>query len=190
MGAGGQRVFARADDDDVVGGAGNDRLRGGHGDDYLNGGGDGGDEDRIVCGDGYDVVVLGRNDVVLVEVQASTDVASDAGDPAGDDADDPLLEEPESSDDDGCEKVKGPGAPRSCASHDRSCGDDERTCASNDGGCDDPVDQPCGAHAGACDDPVDQPCAAHAGACDDGVATDPEPDPPADQPVSDDPPTV
>jgi hypothetical protein len=200
MGAGGQRVFARAGDDNVDGGAGRDRLRGGRGDDYLsggggndrlrggqdddlldggegddylNGGGDGGDKDRIVCGDGHDVVVLGRNDVVLVEVQASNDdLAPDAGDPAGDDADDPLLEEPESSDDDGCEKLKGPGAPRTCASHNRSCGDDERTCASNDGGCDEPVDEP-----------VDEPCVANVAQCDDPVVTEPEPDEPVEVPA-------
>jgi Ca2+-binding RTX toxin-like protein len=194
MGAGAQRVFARAGDDTVDGGGGNDRLRGGRGDDYLdggdgadrlrggqdddlldggdgddylNGGGDGGDKDRIVCGDGRDVVVLGRNDVVLVEVQASNDLAPDAGDDVGDDADDQVLEAPESADDDGCEKVRGPGAPKSCASHDRGCGDDtEQACASNYGGCDEPADEPCAANLGPCDDPVE-----------------PEPDEPVDVPA-------
>lgn len=92
MSGGGDRVFARAGDDTVDGGAGNDRVRGGsgddslfgddgkdrlrggqdndyldggNGDDHLNGGGDGRDKDKIVCGEGYDVVVLGRNDVIL-----------------------------------------------------------------------------------------------------------------------------
>ncbi len=123
-GGGADRIFARSGDDSVDGGTGNDRIRGGNGDDalfggdgkdrlrggqdndyldggdgndYLNGGGDGRDKDKIVCGDGYDVVVLGRNDVVLVEVDASGDV--------------------ESEDADGCEKVKGPGGDReACAS--------------------------------------------------------------------------
>jgi len=44
------------------------------------------------------VVVLGRNDVVFVE-----------------------LEQPESGDDDGCEKVKGLGAPQACASDGSGC---------------------------------------------------------------------
>jgi hypothetical protein len=187
LGAGGQRVFARGGDDSVEGGAGNDRLRGGHGDDglygdagddrlrggqdndlldggdgddYLNGGGDGGDRDRIVCGDGHDVVVLGRNDVVLVEVHASEDAGTDepaegpADEPGADDADEPALEEPQSGDDDGCEKVKGPGAPRACAS--------------NDGGCDEPAEEPCAANLAECDDPV---------------ATEPEPDEPVEVPA-------
>jgi hypothetical protein len=183
MGAGGQRVFARGGDDSVEGGGGNDRLRGGHGDDalhgdggddrlrggqdndlldggdgddYLNGGGDGGDKDRIVCGDGHDVVVLGRNDVVLVEVEASEDAGTEepADEPAGDD---------------GCEKVKGPGAPKSCALHEGGCGDEgERTCASNDSGCDEPAEEPCAANVGECDDPV---------------VTEPEPEEPLEVPA-------
>ena len=153
MGAGGQRVFARSGDDSVDGGAGNDRLRGGQdnylldggdGDDYMNGGGDGGDRDRIVCGGGHDVVVLGRNDVVLVEVQASEDAGTD----------EPTLDEPESGDDDGCEEVKGPGAPKTCASHNRGC-----------------------------DGPADEPCAANLAECDDPVTTEPEPDEPVEVPA-------
>jgi hypothetical protein len=165
-GAGGQRVFARGGDDSVEGGGGNDRLRGGNGDDalygegaddrlrggqdndlldggdgddYLNGGGDGGDKDRIVCGDGDDVAVLGRNDVVLVEVNASEDAGAEG---------------PESGDDDGCEKVKGPGAPKSCASH-----------------------------GGGCDEPAEEPCAANVGECDDPVVSEPEPDEPVEVPA-------
>jgi len=92
MSDGNDRVFARGGDDSVDGGAGNDRLRGGRGhdelfgrdgddrlkggqdddyldggpgDDYINGRGDGRDADEIVCGDGYDVAVLGRGDVVM-----------------------------------------------------------------------------------------------------------------------------
>jgi hemolysin type calcium-binding protein len=90
MSDGNDRVFARGGDDSVDGGAGNDRLRGGRGDDelfggdgndrlkggqdedyldggegddYINGRGDGRDGDEIVCGNGYDVAVLGRGDV-------------------------------------------------------------------------------------------------------------------------------
>ena len=92
MSDGNDRVFARGGDDSVDGGAGDDRLRGGRGDDelfggdgddrlkggqdddyldggpgddYLNGRGDGRDGDEIVCGDGYDVAVLGRGDEVV-----------------------------------------------------------------------------------------------------------------------------
>jgi hypothetical protein len=92
MSDGNDRVFARGGDDSVDGGAGNDRLRGGRGhdelfggdgddrlkggqdddyldggagDDHINGRGDGRDADEIVCGDGYDVAVLGRGDVVV-----------------------------------------------------------------------------------------------------------------------------
>jgi hypothetical protein len=43
-------------------------------------------------------------------LQASEDPAPDAEEPAGDD--------------DGCEKVSGPGAPKTCASHNRSRGDE------------------------------------------------------------------
>jgi hypothetical protein len=192
MGEAGNRVFARAGDDMVDGGAGNDRLRGGRGDDalfggddndrlrggqdndlldggegddYLNGGGDGRDKDRIVCGDGYDVVVLGRKDVVLVEVEASEHPAEEDA-PAGDESDDPVLEEPESGDDDGCEKVKHPGdGPRTCASTNGGCHEGEAPCASNYGGCEDPVDEPCAATYRDCDDPV---------------VGEPEPDPPVE----------
>jgi hypothetical protein len=91
MSDGNDRVFARGGDDSVDGGAGNDRLRGGrgddelyggdgndrlkggqdddyldggNGDDYINARGDGRDGDEIVCGEGVDVAVLGRGDVV------------------------------------------------------------------------------------------------------------------------------
>ena len=160
-GGGGDRIFARSGDDSVDGGTGNDRIRGGNGDDalfggdgkdrlrggqdndyldggdgddYLNGGGDGRDKDKIVCGDGYDVVVLGRNDVVLVEVDASGDVESEDGD--------------------GCEKVKRPGGDReACASTDGGCGE-PRTCASRMApGCY-PAEPVCMATGGVCDDPV------------------------------------
>ena len=90
MSDGNDRVFARGGDDSVTGGPGNDRLRGGRGDDelfgedgndrlkggqdedhldggdgndYINARGDGRDGDEVVCGDGFDVAVLGRGDV-------------------------------------------------------------------------------------------------------------------------------
>jgi hypothetical protein len=196
MGSGGNRVFARAGDDTVDGGAGNDRLRGGRGDDalfggedddrlrggqdndlldggegddYLNGGGDGGDKDRIVCGDGHDVVVLGRNDVVLVEVAAAEHP---------EESDDPVLEEPESGDD-GCEKVKGPGA---CASHGDGC---ERTCVATGPECVEDDRMPCASTYDGCDDPVEEPCAATYRDCDDPVEGEPEPDPPVELPELD-----
>ncbi len=161
-GGGADRVFARSGDDQVDGGTGNDRIRGGNGDDalfggdgkdrlrggqdndfldggegddYLNGGGDGRDKDKIVCGDGYDVVVLGRNDVVLVEVDASGDVEESEGD-------------------DGCEKVKKPGGDReACASTNGGC-EEPRTCASRVApGCY-PTEPVCAATYDGCEDPV------------------------------------
>jgi hypothetical protein len=176
-GGGADRIFARSGDDSVDGGTGNDRIRGGNGDDalfggdgkdrlrggqdndyldggdgddYLNGGGDGRDKDEIVCGDGYDVVVLGRNDVVLVEVDASGDV--------------------ESEDDDGCEKVEGPGGDReACASTGGSC-EEPRTCASR--------------MAPGCY-PAEPVCMATDGNCDDPVVEEPEPDEPVEAPAPD-----
>ena len=94
MSDGNDRVFARGGDDSVDGGGGDDRdcavvavttsstaatattasggqdddyLDGGDGDDYINGRGDGRDGDEVVCGDGYDVAVLGRGDEVVGE---------------------------------------------------------------------------------------------------------------------------
>jgi len=91
MSDGNDRVFARGGDDTVNGGPGDDRLRGGRGDDelfgddgddrlkggqdedhldggdgddYINARGDGRDGDEVVCGDGHDVAVLGRGDVL------------------------------------------------------------------------------------------------------------------------------
>jgi hypothetical protein len=170
LGDGANRVFARAGDDTVAGGAGNDRLRGGRGDDdlsggadddrllggqdndlldggegddRLNGGGDGGDEDELACGEGRDVVVLGRNDVML--------------------------------DADACEEVKGPGAPRACASHtggcevDRPCIASSRECVEDDG-------MPCASTSEGCVAPVEAPCVATTRGCDDPVAGEPEAD--------------
>ena len=205
MGAGGNRVFARAGDDMVDGGGGNDRLRGGRGDDalyggddddrlrggqdndlldggegddYLNGGGDGRDKDRIVCGDGYDVVVLGRNDVVLVEVAASEHPAGEA------DGEQP-LDEPESGDDDGCEKVKGPGAPEACASHGSGCEGAGRPCVATARECGEDDRMPCASNDEGCDEPVEEPCVATTRGCDDPVVGEPEPDPPVEAPEPD-----
>ncbi len=182
MTSGGDRVFARAGDDSVDGGAGNDRVRGGRGDDalyggdgrdrlrggqdndfldggdgndYLNGGGDGRDKDQIVCGDGYDVVVLGRGDVVLVEVDASEH--PEEGE----------LEVPESGDEDGCEKVKRPGG-------------GHEVCPSTNGGCEEPA---CPSMNGPCDEPADDACPATYRGCDDPVVEEQEPDPPVEEPV-------
>ena len=186
-GGGADRIFARSGDDSVDGGTGNDRIRGGNGDDalfggdgkdrlrggqdndyldggdgddYLNGGGDGRDKDKIVCGDGYDVVVLGRNDVVLVEVDASGDVESEDGD--------------------GCEKVKGPGSDgEACAS--TGCG--HEPCAATDGGCDEP--RTCASRMAPGCYPAEPVCMATDGNCDDPVVEEPEPDEPVEAPAPD-----
>ncbi len=161
-------------DDRLRGGQDNDLLDGGDGDDYLNGGGDGRDKDRIVCGDGYDVVVLGRNDVVLVEVAASED-------PAGE----PALQGPEAGDDDGCEKVKGPGAPQVCASHGSGCEGAGRPCVASARECVEDDRMPCGSNDGGCEHPAEEPCVATTRGCDDPVAGEPEPDPPVEAPEPD-----
>jgi hypothetical protein len=74
-GAGGDdRIRGGRGDDELYGGGGDDRLKGGQdddyldggeGDDYINGRGDGRDGDEVVCGDGFDVAVLGRGDEVV-----------------------------------------------------------------------------------------------------------------------------
>ena len=183
--AGNDRVYARSGDDSVDGGAGHDRLRGGKGDDalfggngddrvrggqdddfidggdgddVLDGGGDGRDKDRIVCGEGYDVVTLGRNDVVLAEVNASGDGAAQ---------------------DDGCEKVKRVGGGReACSATDDGC--EPRPCASGGRGCE-PV---CPATVDECE-PYEDPCLARlAPSCDpDGYV--PDPDEPVEEPAPD-----
>ena len=186
MGNGANRVFARAGDDTVDGGGGNDRLRGGagddslfgeegddrlrggqdsdlldggDGDDYLNGAGDGRDKDEIVCGDGHDLAVLGRNDVVLVEVAASEDGG------------DPVLKEP--GDDDGCEKVRGPGAPRVCASLGSGCNTAGRPCVATARACVEDDRMPCASNSGGCDQPAEEPCVATTRGCDDPVVGEP-----------------
>ncbi len=195
-GAGADRVYAKSGDDSVDGGTGNDRLRGGHGDDalfggdgkdrlkggqdndfldggdgndYLNGGGDGRDKDKIVCGDGYDVVVLGRNDVVLVEVDASGDAGeTGATGEAGDD---------------GCEKVKRPGGGReACPSTSDGC--EHKSCAATDGHECEP--QACASGGSSHCYPTEPVCAATYRECDeDPVVKDPEPDEPVEVPEPD-----
>jgi RTX calcium-binding nonapeptide repeat (4 copies) len=187
-GGGADRVFARSGDDQVDGGTGNDKIRGGtgddalfggdgkdrlrggqdndfldggDGDDYLNGGGDGRDKDKIVCGDGYDVVVLGRNDVVLVEVDASE-------------------ESGESEEDDGCEKVRKPGGDReACA----STGCEQEPCASTNGGCQEP--RTCASRVAPGCYPTEPVCAATYDGCEDPVVKEPEPDEPVEEPLPD-----
>jgi hemolysin type calcium-binding protein len=182
MGSAGDRVFARGGDDTVDGGGGNDRLRGGNGDDdlsggegndrlrggqgedhldggegndYLNGRGDGGDPDEIVCGSGTDTAVLGRNDVVVQD---------------------------EATGDDGCEKVKGPGAPRTCASSRDGC-ETARPCVASTRECGEDDNIPCASNSEGCDEPVDEPCVATLNRdCDDPVTTEPEADPAAKAP--------
>lgn len=182
MGSAGDRVFARGGDDTVDGGGGNDRLRGGNGDDdlsggegndrlrggqgedhldggegndYLNGRGDGGDPDVIVCGSGTDTAVLGRNDVVV---------------------------EDEATGDDGCEKVKGPGAPRTCASLRDGC-KTARPCVASTRECGEDDNIPCASNSEGCDEPVDEPCVATLNSdCDDPVTSEPEADPAAKAP--------
>jgi hypothetical protein len=178
-GAGNDRVRGGHGDDALFGGDGKDRLRGGQdndfldggdGDDYLNGGGDGRDKDRIVCGDGRDVVVLGRNDVVLVEVDASEHPA-----------DAPALDEPEPAADDGCEKVKGPGASEVCASHLSGCEGAGRPCVATARECGEVDRMPCASSYDGCEEPVQEPCVATLNReCDDPVGGEPEPDPPVE----------
>jgi RTX calcium-binding nonapeptide repeat (4 copies) len=174
MGSGTDRVFARAGDDTVDGGGGNDRLRGGRGDDtllggddddrlrggqdndlldggdgddYLNGGGDGGDKDRIVCGAGDDVVVLGKNDVV---------------------------EQGELGGDDGCEKVKGPGAPRACASRGDGCDEPARPCIATSRECREVNTIPCASNSASCPESTEEPCVATSRGCGDPGESQPE----------------
>jgi hypothetical protein len=192
LGSAGDRVFARGGDDTVDGGAGNDRMRGGRGDDdlsggegndrlrggqgedhldggegndYLNGRGDGGDPDEMVCGGGTDTVVLGRNDVIVENASAAGDEA------AGDEADDA-----------GCEKVKGPGAPGTCASHRDGC-EVARPCVASTRECGEDDNMPCASNREGCDEPVEDPCVATLNSdCDDPVAGEPEADPAARAP--------
>ncbi len=181
MSEGNDRVFARGGDDSVEGGAGDDRIRGGRGDDelyggdgddrlkggqdddyldggdgddYINGRGDGRDGDEVVCGDGYDVAVLGRGDVVVVQSAA----AEYDGDVEPDE-----VEPDEDTSDDGCEKVKRPKG-RDHKKH-------RDPCAANSQGCDG-------------DESIEEPCAARfTPRCGDPEVVMPEPDEPVEEPV-------
>jgi hypothetical protein len=160
MSDGNDRVFARGGDDSVDGGAGNDRLRGGRGhdelfggegddrlrggqdddyldggdgDDYINGRGDGRDGDEVVCGNGYDVAVLGRGDVIAAQ---------------SDEGESDEVEPDEDTSDDGCEKVKRPKG-----RHHKKY---RELCAANSQGCDDEgaIEDPCAArYTPRCGDP-------------------------------------
>jgi hypothetical protein len=207
--AGNDRVFARSGDDSVDGGAGHDRLRGGrgddalfgsagddrlrggqdndfldggNGDDVLNGGGDGRDKDKIVCGEGHDEVVLGRGDVVLVEVDASEDAHGEDG-----------VERPEAGEDDGCEKVKRVGGGReACSATDDGCepspcasggphGCEPEPCAAGNRGCE-PV---CPAMADECEPAPEDPCLARLAPGCDPAGQKPDPDEPVEAPAPD-----
>jgi len=209
MSDGNDRVFARGGDDTVDGGAGNDRLRGGRGhdelsggegndrlrggqdddyldggegDDYINGRGDGRDGDEIVCGNGYDVAVLGRGDVIVAQGAAAEYPADvEPGDDAepGDDVqpEDDLEPGDENSDnvepdddasDDGCEKVKRPKRKHRRGKH-------HGPCAANSQGCED-------------DGVIEEPCAArYMPRCGDPEVVMPEPDEPVEEPAPDEP---
>ena len=185
MSDGNDRVFARGGDDSVDGGAGNDRLRGGRGDDelfggdgndrlkggqdedyldggegddYINGRGDGRDGDEIVCGDGYDVAVLGRGDVVVSQAAASEEV---------DEVEPDEVEPDDDASDDGCEKVR-----RLKGKHRK----DKRhgPCAAHSQGCD--------------DESIEDPCAARfTPRCGDPEVVMPKPDEPVEEPAPDEP---
>jgi hypothetical protein len=208
MSGSGDRVFARSGDDTVDGGGGNDHIRGGNGDDalfggdgkdrlrggqdndfldggdgndYLNGGGDGRDKDKIVCGDGYDVVVLGKGDVVLVEVAASGDV--EGGEPVGDEPKEPVYEQPDDVDEDGCEKVKRPGdGNKPCASGSNGC--ERESCAATGDGCE---PRTCASRVAPGCYPQDDACAATLRDCDEPVVEEPAPDPVVEEPALDGP---
>lgn len=193
MSDGNDRVFARGGDDSVDGGAGNDRLRGGRGhdelyggdgddrlrggqdddyldggdgDDYINGRGDGRDGDEVVCGNGYDVAVLGRGDVIVAQGSAAMDgVESDEVE--SDEGDSDQVEPDEDTSDDGCEKVKRPKG-----RHHKKHRD---LCAANSQGCDD-------------DGAIEDPCAArYTPRCGDPEVVMPEPDEPVEEPAPDEP---
>jgi hypothetical protein len=162
-GKGDDALFGGDGDDRVKGGQDNDYLDGGEGDDILNGRGDG-DKDKIVCGDGYDVVKLGRGDVILVEAGSSEHPAEEDS-PA---KDEPAGEDGEPGDDeagdDGCEKVKRVG---------KKHGGEREAC-------------PARVTPGGCHPHEDKdPCAAMNDACEDPPAKDGEPDDPVETPADD-----
>lgn len=177
LGSAGDRVFARGGDDTVDGGAGNDRMRGGKGDDDLSGG-EG--NDRLRGGQGEDHLDGGEGDDYL-------NGRGDGGDPdelvCGGGTDTVVLGRNDVvADDDGCEKVKGPGAPRTCASHRDGC-EVARPCVASTRECGEDDNMPCASNQEGCDEPVEEPCVATLNRdCDDPVAGEPEADPAARAP--------
>jgi hypothetical protein len=167
MSEGNDRVFARGGDDSVDGGAGDDRIRGGRGDDSLSGGdGDdrlkgGQDSDYLDGGDGDDHI-NGRGD------------GRDADEiVCGDGVDVAVLGRGDELADDGCEKVRRPGARHKHRRNHK--GERRQPCAANSQGCDD-------------DPVVEEPCAArYTPRCDDPEVVVLEPDEPAEEPAADEP---
>jgi len=175
LGSAGDRVFARGGDDTVDGGAGNDRMRGGKGDDDLSGG-EG--NDRLRGGQGEDHLDGGEGDDYL-------NGRGDGGDPdelvCGGGTDTVVLGRNDVVADDGCEKVKGPGA-RTCASHRDGC-EVARPCVASTRECGEDDNMPCASNQEGCDEPVEEPCVATLNRdCDDPVAGEPEADPAARAP--------
>jgi RTX calcium-binding nonapeptide repeat (4 copies) len=178
LGSAGDRVFARGGDDTVDGGGGNDRLRGGNGDDDLSGG-DGNDrmrggqgEDHLDGGDGNDYL-NGRGEGGDPDEM----VCGAGGDTAVLGRNDVIV-----GDDDGCEQVKGPGAPRTCASHRDGC-ETARPCVASVRECGEDDNIPCASNSEGCDDPVEEPCVATLNRdCDEPVVGEPEADPAARAP--------
>ena len=176
LGSAGDRVFARGGDDTVDGGGGNDRLRGGNGDDDLSGG-EG--NDRLRGGQGEDHLDGGGGNDYL-------NGRGDGGDPdeivCGVGTDIAVLGRNDVAGDDGCEKLKGPGAPHVCASHRDGC-ETARLCVASTRECGEDDHMPCASNREGCDEPVEDPCVATLNRdCDDPVAGEPEADPAARAP--------
>ena len=93
---------------------------------------------RVFARAGDDVAVLGKNDVV---------------------------EQTESGGDVGCEKVKGPGAPRACASHGDGCDEPARPCIATSRECGEVDAMPCASNSDACPESTEEPCVATSRGC-------------------------
>lgn len=176
MGSAGDRVSARGGDDTVNGGGGNDRLRGGNGDDDLSGG-EG--NDRLRGGQGEDHLDGGEGNDYL-------NGRGDGGDPdeivCGAGADTAVLGRNDVIGGDGCEKVRRPGAPRTCASRRDGC-EAARTCVATTRECTEDDNLPCVSGSKRCDGPVEEPCVATLNRdCDDPLLGEPEADPAARAP--------
>ena len=138
---------------------GDDRLRGGQDEDVLDGG----------AGDDY----------INAAATAATRTrwsAAPATTPSCSGRNDMIMVEARR------EKVKGPGAPRTCASHRDGC-DVARPCVASTRECGEDDDIPCASNSAGCDEPVEEPCVATLNRdCDDPVAGEPEADPAARAP--------